>query len=221
MTAILGGSRPAHSHQASGPETVRSYLRCHALAGCLPARTQWGGRVSENSCQISGPGRKASKMRVGRISRKLIVGATASLAVLAMVSPAMASSAAPRTSRGAGQAAATFSCDTGYWCVIYHGVVNESKDSVSNWENLGSGGWRNEDDGIWNDMKPGWYLRLWYSPDYKGAHVCIDPGVKIANLAGYVFDESNNTDTGWHHPVKDDVASDTVNQSKCTDPLGS
>jgi hypothetical protein len=161
-------------------------------------------------------------MHVDRIMRRLIAGATASLAVLAMASPAMASSAAPAASRGDGQAvAATFDCDTGYWCVIYDGLVNESKNSVSNWENLGSGGWRNEDYGIWNDMKSGWYLRLWYLPGYKGAHVCIDPGVKIANLAGYVFDESNSTDAGWGSLVQDDVASDTVNQSKCTDPIGS
>jgi hypothetical protein len=70
-------------------------------------------------------------------------------------------------------------------------------------------------------MKSGWYLRLWYLPGYKGAHVCIDPGVEIANLDGHVFDESNSTDAGWGSSVQDDVASDTVNQSKRTDPIGS
>ena len=100
--------------------------------------------------------------------------------------------------------------------------------SIANWDTAGTGGasCRNTDVSFADrtgDSLGGHegLVRLYYSPDYKGAWACVDTGWYSNNLdnKNYTFD-NGPTDPGHGQKIYDNVASSQVdNASSCSNPL--
>jgi hypothetical protein len=63
------------------------------------------------------------------------------------------------------------------------------------------------------------YLRLYYSPNYGGAWVCVNPGFFAGDTGAYYFDNGSGK-AGFDQTIYDNVASLTYTTSACTNPLG-
>jgi hypothetical protein len=89
--------------------------------------------------------------------------------------------------------------------------------SLANWNSLPNSGnqCRNVDESIY--VEAGGYLRLYYSPNYGGAHVCIDPFDYISNLSGYRFNSGSGA--GLNQPIENNVASSSWDGNRCTNPI--
>lgn len=86
--------------------------------------------------------------------------------------------------------------------------------------NLGSIGWRNIDESVENDAEPyGEYLRLYYSPNYGGAWVCLNVGTYIQNTANHSFNNGSNL-AGYGATLYRNVASVSFSDTKCTNATG-
>jgi hypothetical protein len=79
---------------------------------------------------------------------------------------------------------------------------------------------RNLDGSVENSGDPyNLYLRLYYSPNYGGAWVCLNPGVWLANTANYKFNNGSGY-PGYEKTLYDDVASVRFNTDPCSNPTG-
>jgi hypothetical protein len=121
-------------------------------------------------------------------------------------------------------AAATPNCseDGDSWCLwtkVNAGGTEFGPNHGSD-NNLGTIGLRNSDGSVENEAEPyAVYLRLYYSPNYAGAWVCLDAATYIANTANYIFNNGTNR-PGYHATLYDNVASVSFNSSACTNPIG-
>jgi Peptidase inhibitor family I36 len=80
--------------------------------------------------------------------------------------------------------------------------------------------YRNEDESVENSGAPyDLYLRLYYSPNYAGAWVCINPGSWLPNASNYNFNNGSG-DAGYGATVWKNVASARFNTEACTNPIG-
>jgi Peptidase inhibitor family I36 len=77
--------------------------------------------------------------------------------------------------------------------------------SVANWESC-----RNQDIGFWNATP--YSVRLYYSPNYAGAWICVPGNTDIGSLSGKDFNNGSG-DPGYGDPVRNDVASSTLSGS--------
>lgn len=86
--------------------------------------------------------------------------------------------------------------------------------------NLGSISWRNIDESVENSAEPyGVYLRLYYSPNYGGAWVCLNVGTYIQNTANHSFNNGPKL-AGYGATLYRNVASVSFTDSVCTNPTG-
>jgi hypothetical protein len=108
-------------------------------------------------------------------------------------------------------------CTSGYYC-DYAGTNGsdlclEASVSLPNW---GDYGCRNVDESFAN--RTSGLVRLYYSPDYQGAWVCIDASKYSNNLAPYTFNNGSSS-AGYGAPLENDVASSSTASGNCTNPL--
>ncbi|HEY8044523.1 MAG TPA: hypothetical protein VIF35_09670 [Streptosporangiaceae bacterium] len=86
--------------------------------------------------------------------------------------------------------------------------------------NLGNYSWRNLDESVENSAEPyGVYLRLYYSPNYGGAWVCLNVGTYIQNTGNHSFNNGPNL-AGYGATLYRNVASVSFTDSVCTNPTG-
>ena len=157
-----------------------------------------------------------------RIAKLVAVQAVTAAAVSVSVfaaGPAMAQTLI--TSQNASAASSGFGdCASGYWCdyvydngydVCFKVSPFAGPGDVPNW---GAYGCRNVDGAIYNDSP--FTLRIYYGPNYRDPHACIDPFTKIRDLFNYDF----NSGSGSHNLViGNDIASSTISLTTCTNPL--
>ena len=78
-------------------------------------------------------------------------------------------------------------------------------------------GFRSVDASFYNNSL--YSVRLYYSPNEKGAWVCIKSNTTISNInSSYVFDNGSG-DPGYHSPLRNDVASSNMTIQTCTNPI--
>jgi hypothetical protein len=162
---------------------------------------------------------KEFRMRSLKLSSLAIVG----ISLLSVAVPGAAASAATRpaakaASAHAGSASPNLSCpDTG-WCIFLSTYYTGSWESGAVNEPLMP--YRNQDESESNYR--GW-LRLYYSPNYAGAWVCIDDGTDIPDTSKYVFNNGAGK-AGYGATLWNNVASLTWSSSSssiCSNPIGS
>jgi Peptidase inhibitor family I36 len=138
---------------------------------------------------------------------KSITGTMAVAAVLALGSPAMASTDSKN-------AALAFPCSAGYFCLYTANNWTGSELKVNTSQpNLGS--FRNTDNSEANGVGP---VRLYYSPNYGGAWVCTISGLAITPLSDYTFNNGSGL-AGYGQNIANNVASIKVGGSACTNPI--
>jgi hypothetical protein len=110
--------------------------------------------------------------------------------------------------------AAPTNCPPDYCDYTYTGYSHLclfSEANISNW-----GSCRNVDESFFN--RPGYVVRLYYSPNYAGAWVCFPQNTGISNLAGYTFNNGPGR-AGYGARVENDVASSALYQGSCSNPI--
>jgi hypothetical protein len=111
-------------------------------------------------------------------------------------------------------------CTGGLWC-DYSGT-NGTLECIYS---AGSTNWanklfecRNSDESFAN--RTSGLVRLYFSPNQKGAWVCINASKYDNNLAGFKFNNENSGNTaGYGQPIEDNVASSQVAGGSCSNPL--
>jgi hypothetical protein len=109
-------------------------------------------------------------------------------------------------------------CDPSSVCLYsetgYHGIKYDTNSDNSN---LDSVSFRNLDESVASAFTAK-YVRLYYSPNYDGAWVCLDPGTSISNVASVTFNNGSG-EAGFGQSIYQNVASVGINSSKCTNPV--
>jgi hypothetical protein len=107
----------------------------------------------------------------------------------------------------------------GFYCdFINTGFTNDcfnSQGDQSNWSH-GALVCRDVDESIRNQT--GTPLRLYFSPNFGGAHVCLNAGRAIPDLGDFTFNSGSGL-AGFGQSVENNVASSTIDGGACTNPI--
>jgi hypothetical protein len=160
------------------------------------------------------------------------LAAIAARSVVPLISPAAAAtqganeaglpgSAALPASAAAGSAAqapARMACPSFYCDFRNTGYTNQCFNSQGEQTNWGNFGCRNVDESFRNESA--FAVRLWFSPNFGGAHVCIEPQHGMANMANYTFNSGSGR-SGFGSTLNNNVASSSLDvPGACTNPIG-
>lgn len=152
----------------------------------------------------------------------LVATSSAALAIGSPASPGRALASSSRMAHNAVMleadapgAQAAVHCSSGNFCDYilpnYGGTCYSTPESQTS-----LAGCRNRDESIANGSAD--VVRMFYSPNFAGAWVCINPGTQFANLSGYRFNNGPHR-AGYGSPVEDDVASIQFGTGRCGNPL--
>src|SRR5690349_4876252 len=134
--------------------------------------------------------------------------------------PIIQASAGQASSPSADFAAARQNPCQGFYCDFRNtGFTNlcfQSQGDEHDWV-FGNTSCRNVDESIRN--LTGVTLRLWFSPNLAGAHVCLNAGRQISNLGNFRFN-SGSGKAGFGQTVENNVASSSLDTSgPCSNPI--
>jgi hypothetical protein len=144
------------------------------------------------------------------------ISTSAAPALAAQSSPAgsMTSSSTARAAQGQVSQVANVECATQFCDFIDPSFVGTCYATSTSQSSLA--GCRDVGRSVANDS--GSTVRLYFSPSFGGAHVCINPHTEFSSISRFSFNSGSGL-AGFGQTIINNVASMSIGGSACTNPL--